>query len=202
MIWFRVASFGFLVEKNLCTPELETRNTKPETSLPEHDDDGEVVGGADVGVGVDVGDPVTVFATRSVGQGSAFGSRPKVRSFYVAGGYETGLADFDERFVYADIEQARTLLGYAPGQASRLDVTLDDIERSPQAAEAIIRELGPPVFARSGDEVEVHLGTLDAPDQLVPTYETWVIRREGWLPDVPLARQYDRNREGEGRSED
>lgn len=61
---------------------------------------------------------------------------------------------------------------------------------------------GSPVFARSGDEVEVHLGTLDAPDQPVPTYETWVIRREGWLPDVPLARQYDRNREGEGRSED
>lgn len=104
-------------------------------------------------VGVDVGDPVTVFATRSVGQGSAFGSRPKVRSFYVAGVYETGLADFDERFVYADLEQARTLLGYAPGQASRLDVTLDDIERSPQAAEAIIRELGPPVFARSVYEV-------------------------------------------------
>lgn len=60
---------------------------------------------------------------------------------------------------------------------------------------------GSPVFARNGDEVEVHLGTLDAPDQLLPTYENWVIRREGWLPDFPLARHYDRNREGGGRSE-
>ena len=32
---------------------------------------------------------------------------------------------------------------------------------------------GSSVFARSGDEVEVHLGALDAPDQLVPTYENW-----------------------------
>ncbi|HST36366.1 MAG TPA: GFA family protein, partial [Allosphingosinicella sp.] len=30
---------------------------------------------------------------------------------------------------------------------------------------------GSSVFARFTDEVEVHLGTLDAPDQLMPTYE-------------------------------
>jgi hypothetical protein len=53
---------------------------------------------------------------------------------------------------------------------------------------------GSPVFGRSGDEVEVHLATLDAPDQLVPTYELWTIRREGWLPDFGL-QQYPRDRE-------
>ncbi len=56
---------------------------------------------------------------------------------------------------------------------------------------------GSSVFARSGPEVEVHLGALDAPDQFIPTYETWVIRRETWLPPVPGARQYDRNRKHE-----
>ena len=60
---------------------------------------------------------------------------------------------------------------------------------------------GSPVFARSGDEVEVHLGCLDAPDQFMPTYESWIIRREAWLPPFPLARHYDRDREGSGRSE-
>ena len=30
---------------------------------------------------------------------------------------------------------------------------------------------GSPVFGRSGDETEVNLGSLDAPDQLMPTYE-------------------------------
>jgi hypothetical protein len=30
----------------------------------------------------------------------------------------------------------------------------------------------------TGDEIEVSVGALDAPDQLTPTYETWVVRRE------------------------
>ncbi len=54
---------------------------------------------------------------------------------------------------------------------------------------------GSSVFARSADEVEVHLGSLDAPDQLAPTYEIWTVRRESWLPPFPLARHYARDRD-------
>jgi hypothetical protein len=53
---------------------------------------------------------------------------------------------------------------------------------------------GSSVFARSEDEIEVHLGSLDAPDQLKPTYESWIVRRESWLPPFPLERRYDRSR--------
>lgn len=60
---------------------------------------------------------------------------------------------------------------------------------------------GSPVFARSDDEVEVNLGSLDAPDQFMPTYELWTIRREAWLPAFPLAHHYERNRESGGRQE-
>jgi hypothetical protein len=60
---------------------------------------------------------------------------------------------------------------------------------------------GSSVFARNGDEIEVHLGTLDAPDQLMPTYECWTIRREAWLPPFPLNGHYGRDRESAGRSE-
>lgn len=60
---------------------------------------------------------------------------------------------------------------------------------------------GASVFARTGDEIEVHLGALDAPDQLRPDYESWVVRRESWLAPVPGARQYDRDRESSARSE-
>ena len=60
---------------------------------------------------------------------------------------------------------------------------------------------GSSVFARSGDEVELHLGALDAPDQLMPTYESWVVRRESWLPPFPLAAHHARDREEAGRSE-
>jgi hypothetical protein len=60
---------------------------------------------------------------------------------------------------------------------------------------------GSSVFGRSGDEIEVNLGCLDAPSQFKPTYELWVIRREDWLPPFDVARSYARDREGTGRTE-
>ena len=52
-----------------------------------------------------------------------------------------------------------------------------------------------------GDEVEVFVGTLDDPDQLRPTYELWMGRRESWLPELPVLHRYAHNREGQGRTE-
>jgi hypothetical protein len=60
---------------------------------------------------------------------------------------------------------------------------------------------GSPVFGRSGDEIELNVGSLDAPSQLKPSYELWIRRREDWLPEFEVARRYDGNREGKGRSE-
>ncbi len=60
---------------------------------------------------------------------------------------------------------------------------------------------GSSVFSRSADEIEVHLGSLDAPNQLTPTYELWTTRREAWLPVFPLAKHYEGDREDEGRAE-
>jgi hypothetical protein len=60
---------------------------------------------------------------------------------------------------------------------------------------------GSSVFSRSDDEIEVHVGCLDAPSQVNPTYENWVIRREDWLPPFNVARRYKQNREGAGRTE-
>ena len=61
---------------------------------------------------------------------------------------------------------------------------------------------GSSVFARTGDEIEVHLGTLDEPDQLMPTYESWTVRRESWLPPFPHMKRYDCDREEPGRSDE
>lgn len=54
---------------------------------------------------------------------------------------------------------------------------------------------GSSVFARFGDEIEVHLGILDQPDRFRPTYESWTTRRESWLPPFPDTRLHERNRE-------
>ena len=61
---------------------------------------------------------------------------------------------------------------------------------------------GSSVFGRSGDEVEVTLGSLDAPDRFRPSYELWTVRREAWLPPFPDMKRYDRNRATTGRSEE
>jgi hypothetical protein len=61
---------------------------------------------------------------------------------------------------------------------------------------------GSSVFARSGDETEVNLGSLDETDQLRPTYELFTSRRESWLPPFPVKKRYFRDREGTGRSEE
>ncbi len=49
---------------------------------------------------------------------------------------------------------------------------------------------GSSVFARTGDEIELHLGALDAPDQFAPSYELWTKRRERWLPEFPGVQSY------------
>jgi hypothetical protein len=54
---------------------------------------------------------------------------------------------------------------------------------------------GSSVFAGGEDEIEVHLGALDAPDRLTPTYECWTLRREAWLPAFPGLRRFTRDRE-------
>ena len=52
------------------------------------------------------------------------------------------------------------------------------------------------------DEIAVNLGSLDAPDQLRPSYELWTVRRESWLPSFALSRRYDRDRDATGRFEE
>lgn len=61
---------------------------------------------------------------------------------------------------------------------------------------------GSSVFSRSADEVEVSIGALDAPNQLQPTYELWISRRESWLPAFPLARRYEHDRDPTHRTEE
>lgn len=59
---------------------------------------------------------------------------------------------------------------------------------------------GSSVFAQTDDEIEVHLGTLDEPNQFVPDYELWTIRRENWLPPFPSCTRHVQNRNEIGQT--
>ncbi|MEM7225791.1 MAG: GFA family protein [Pseudomonadota bacterium] len=100
-----------------------------------------------------------------------------------------------------DCRKHHGALFYAAAVFPREAVTIDG-ETCDYGGRHFCPRCGSSTFARSGDEIEVHLGSLDAPDQLMPTYESWVVRRESWLPPFPHSRRYDGNREARCRSED
>jgi hypothetical protein len=77
---------------------------------------------------------------------------------------------------------------YAPGA-----VTVTGASRAYQGRH-FCPTCGGSVYAVSDGEVEVHLGALDAPSQLAPTYELWTCRREDWLPKVPGLERFERDR--------
>lgn len=54
---------------------------------------------------------------------------------------------------------------------------------------------GGSVFARSGREIELHLGALDDPNHVTPGYELWTERRVAWLPPFEATQCHARNRE-------
>jgi len=83
-----------------------------------------------------------------------------------------------------------------PGEAVAIEGEMRDF-----AGRFFCPTCGSSVFSRSGDEIEVNLGALDAPDRFMPTYELWTVRREAWLPPFPLARHYERDRDNAGRTE-
>lgn len=100
-----------------------------------------------------------------------------------------------------DCRKHHGALFFAAAIFPREAVTMDG-ETGEYAGRHFCPRCGSSVFNRFDDEIEVHLGALDAPDQLVPTYECWTARRESWLPPFPLKRSYERDREGTARHEE
>lgn len=98
-------------------------------------------------LGAELGASVTAFSVSSVSGGSTI-SRPKLAQFHVAGIYETSLANFDEIYVFVDLERAATLLDYEAGQVSRMDVRVAPGVDYTEAADLIDAKLEFPAIAR------------------------------------------------------
>lgn len=99
-------------------------------------------------LGAATGDVVTVFAIPAGdGAAAALAQPPRVKQFRVTGLFETALNDFDDLYAFVDLDVARTLLGFAPDEVSRLDLTLRDAQQADSVAAAVEETFGFPVRA-------------------------------------------------------
>ncbi|MCK9995416.1 MAG: ABC transporter permease [Candidatus Krumholzibacteria bacterium] len=69
------------------------------------------------------------------------------RQFVVVGFFETGMFEFDSRFVYVDLTAAREFFGYAPGGASMIGVKVVDLMRADRVSDRLEDELGYDYYA-------------------------------------------------------
>src|SRR6185312_10819157 len=98
-------------------------------------------------VSAQMGDTVTLMAPQEEAAFS-FGQTPRMRRFRVAGIFHSGMYEYDANLAYVSVRSAQDLLGTS-GQISGYGARLDDLDAAPAAAEAINRQLGPALWART-----------------------------------------------------
>ena len=79
--------------------------------------------------------------------------------FVVVGFFETGMFEFDSRFVYVDISAAREFFGYAKGGASMIGVKVIDLMRANHVADRLEDELGSRFYATDWMAMNANLFT-------------------------------------------
>ena len=103
-------------------------------------------------LGLKVGDQVVGITLPSPGQ-MGLGEASRFKAFHVAGIYETALADFDDVYVFADLETARNLLSLPDGAVSRYDLMLANVQDAPQTVALVQKLLPTNLQARSIYEI-------------------------------------------------
>lgn len=131
-------------------------------------------------LGLRVGDRLTCFSMRDLplsgARAGALFARPKAKQFYIAGIYDTGFAEFDDKFAFIDIADARELLGYGPDQVTRFDVRVDDVAQVATIAATIETKLGFPVWARTVYQVYRNLfAWVNLQQSIIPLVLTIIV---------------------------
>jgi lipoprotein-releasing system permease protein len=76
-------------------------------------------------------------------------NQPRARRFTVSGIYNTGLADFDLKFIFGDIRQIQKLNGWSADSVSGFDVYIDDFKELDQMGKLVYKEVGYDLNART-----------------------------------------------------
>ena len=115
---------------------------------------------------VGVGDTVVLFV--SVGTPD-LNNPPLIEQFVVKGLYRSGMAQYDDVYVFSDINDARSLLGYSPDRVSGFDVLLHDPSGIKEVALKINQELGRDYWVATVFELFGHIfAWIDLQRMLIP----------------------------------
>jgi len=100
--------------------------------------------------GLRVGDRLTLVAPSS--NATAFGSMPRAKAYRIVGTFEVGMYEYDSNFVYMPFAGAEVFFRQK-GQASSIDVTIEDIDAVGATRKAIQESLGPSKRLRDWQEI-------------------------------------------------
>jgi lipoprotein-releasing system permease protein len=93
--------------------------------------------------GLTTGSKITLVSPQ--GAATAFGTIPRVRAYTVAAIFQVGMNDYDSGYVFLPLEAAQIFF-QQPGQATQIEVTVDDPDRAPMIGRAVLAALsGTPV---------------------------------------------------------
>ncbi|BBO81475.1 lipoprotein-releasing ABC transporter permease subunit [Desulfosarcina ovata] len=106
---------------------------------------------------VGVGEPI--FLISPLGKGAAANQMPTVMRFGVAGIFETGMNEYDGQVAFVRLDVAQRLL-QMPGQATGLQVRVDDIYHARQVADGIVERIGFPFWARDWMQMNRNLFSM------------------------------------------
>jgi lipoprotein-releasing system permease protein len=104
-------------------------------------------------LGVIAGDHITVAAFEDA-RIRATGIVPRLRTFVVAGTFESGMYEFDSTLGLVPIEAARDLFGMKVG-VTGVAIRLDDMYRAPDVGDQLAARLGSPPY-RSNDWIDLN----------------------------------------------
>lgn len=106
-----------------------------------------VILGADLANGLYAAIGDTVILTAPNGDLDLDELKAESRRFVVSGFFETGMYEFDSRFVYIGLDSAREFFGYRHNGASMIGVRVADMLRADKIADRLDILLGPDFFA-------------------------------------------------------
>jgi lipoprotein-releasing system permease protein len=102
---------------------------------------------------LNIGDKITLF---SLQRNLAFIQQPKVRQFRVTGIYRSGLAEYDNIFVYVDIREAQKLFDYG-GSITGFEIKVDDLVNAEEVAHKMSNDFGYPYYVKTWYDIHRNL---------------------------------------------